>query len=339
MAKKKKTFAEIKKEAVSKKIEKDFKVTADNSYPKISIVTPSYNQGQFLEECIESILGQNYPNLEYVIMDGGSTDNSVDIIKKYERCLTYWQSQPDNGQYHAINEGFRKTTGEIMAWLNSDDKYHPHALFKAAYVFNKFNTIDWLTGRPSIWDKYGHLESMEPTQPIWSRLMYLQLTVRKPIQQESTFWRRSLWEKTGSGLRVEFNFAADLELWLRFFQYVQHYSVNTLLGGYRMHGNQKAQLYKDKYINESMKILADTIALYNESEDKSLLPVPPVLEVPEEIYNYMNCMDAKKILDKSCWRYYRNDLEVLKRIAESQSLHDASRLLNAELSHLTRIPL
>jgi len=223
-----------------------------------------------------------------------------------------------------------------MAWLNSDDKYHPHALFKVAHIFNKFNAIAWLTGRPSIWDKYGHLESIEPTQPIWARLMYLQLTVRKPIQQESTFWKRSLWEKTGSGLRVEFNFAADLDLWLRFFQYVQHYSVNTLLGGYRMHGNQKAQLFKDKYVHESMKILADAIALYNESEDKSLLPVPPAIEIPREIYNYMSCMDAKTILDKNCWRYYRNDLENLKRIAESQSLHDASRLLKAELSCLKR---
>jgi glycosyltransferase involved in cell wall biosynthesis len=100
--------------------------------PKISIVTPSFNQGEFLEECIDSVLSQNYPNLEYIIMDGGSTDISILIIKKYEKYLTYWQSQPDGGHYAALNQGFNKTTGEIMAWLNSDDKYHPNAFFKVA---------------------------------------------------------------------------------------------------------------------------------------------------------------------------------------------------------------
>src|SRR5436190_21083496 len=93
------------------------------AFPKISVVTPSYNQGQFLEATITSILDQKYPNLEYIIMDGGSTDNSIEIIKKYEKHLSYWQSQKDRGQNHAITEGFKHATGEIFAYLNSDDKY------------------------------------------------------------------------------------------------------------------------------------------------------------------------------------------------------------------------
>ena len=100
-------------------------------WPKISIVTPSYNQGQFLEETIRSVLLQNYPNLEYIIMDGGSTDNSVEIIKKYEPWLTYWVSEKDNGQADAIYRGFEKATGEIIAWLNSDDFYLPGAISNA----------------------------------------------------------------------------------------------------------------------------------------------------------------------------------------------------------------
>ncbi len=94
------------------------------NYPKISIVTPSFNHAQFLEETILSVITQNYPNLEYVIIDGGSTDGSVDIIKKYEKHLTYWVSEPDNGHGDALNKGFAKSTGEIMAWINSDDKYY-----------------------------------------------------------------------------------------------------------------------------------------------------------------------------------------------------------------------
>ena len=100
----------------------------DANYPRISIVTPSYNQGQFIEQTIRSVLLQNYPNLEYIIIDGGSTDNTVETIEKYEQYITYWVSEPDRGQSHAINKGFARCTGEIMAWLNSDDLYLPSAL-------------------------------------------------------------------------------------------------------------------------------------------------------------------------------------------------------------------
>ena len=106
------------------------------NYPKISIVTPSFNQGIFLEATIQSVLNQNYPNLEYIVIDGGSTDNSVKIIKKYEKYLSYWVSESDRGQSHAINKGFTISTGEIMGWLNSDDLYTSGALNHVANVFS-----------------------------------------------------------------------------------------------------------------------------------------------------------------------------------------------------------
>ncbi len=110
-------------------------------YPKISVITPSYNQGRFLEECIQSVLGQKYPNLEYIIIDGGSTDNSLEVIKKYESEITYWISEKDNGQSNAINKGFKKATGDIIAWLNSDDLYYGKSLWKIADIYNRHRDI------------------------------------------------------------------------------------------------------------------------------------------------------------------------------------------------------
>ena len=127
------------------------------NYPKISIVTPSFNQGEYLEETICSILGQNYPNLEYIIVDGGSTDNSVEIIKKYEHRLAWWCSEKDNGHGHALNKGLGKCTGDIMAWLNSDDKYFPWTLYTVAEIFNEYKYVMWIVGKNAWFDEKGRL--------------------------------------------------------------------------------------------------------------------------------------------------------------------------------------
>ena len=108
----------------------------NNPWPRISIVTPSFNQGQFIEETIRSILLQNYPNLEYIIIDGGSTDNSLEIIRKYESWITYWVSEPDNGQSQAINKGFKKCTGDLVNWICSDDLLCKNALYNMAPLLN-----------------------------------------------------------------------------------------------------------------------------------------------------------------------------------------------------------
>lgn len=247
--------------------------------PLISIVTPSYNQGEFLEECIDSILSQNYPNLEYVIMDGGSSDNSVEIIRKYQKYLTYWQSQPDGGQYNAISEGFKKTSGEIMTWLNSDDKYHENAFFKVAYILLCNPQINWLTARHAFWDGEGKTKYIETDWlPVHYRGQYLRKEYDKPfIQQESTFWRRSLWEKAGRYLRSDLGFAGDLELWTRFFRHAQLHTVDTLLGGYRIHGNQKVALHLELYHEESEKILSEEQSLFV-ADDAYNPPAPDLIE-------------------------------------------------------------
>lgn len=247
--------------------------------PKISIVTPSFNQAEYLEECIDSILSQNYQNLEYIIMDGGSTDGSVDIIKRYAKHLTYWQSRPDGGQYAAIDDGFRRSTGEIMTWLNSDDKFHPGAFETVASIFSTHEEVQWIMGRPNGFGADGAGKWVLDYLPLWSREKYLNKNYHNPyIQQEGTFWQRSLWEQAGSYMNCSLKLAGDLELWMRFFRHTQLYSVDALLAAYRSHPRQKAALFLDQYNQEAEELLNKERASFDQSTDKVLLPAPlPIL--------------------------------------------------------------
>lgn len=241
--------------------------------PKISIVTPSFNQAEYLEECIESILSQNYPNLEYIIMDGGSTDGSVDIIKKYEKHLAYWQSKPDGGQYQAINEGFRRSSGEIMCWLNSDDKLHSGALHQVELAFRAMPQTEWITGRPTAWDDQGRLITVFDHVPSWSleRLLYHGKDDYY-IQQESTFWRRSLWDRAGGGLDTNWQLAADFELWCRFFNYSELTGVDALFGGFRYHSGQKTDTMMDRYEQEVLQIIERERTVSRNTRERSQSP-------------------------------------------------------------------
>jgi glycosyltransferase involved in cell wall biosynthesis len=213
------------------------------SYPTISLVTPSFNQAEFLEETIRSVLDQNYPNLEYVIVDGGSTDGSIDIIKKYSHRLKYWISEPDRGHGHALNKGFSKTTGDIMAWLNSDDKYLPWSLETVADIFSSFPDVNWIMGTHSWWDDKGR---MTHAQRVYKNIYDYLLGNYAWIQQESVFWRRNLWERTGGKINEDYRFMVDGELWSRFFLTDRLYHIDCVVGGYREHGHNRAALHRDK---------------------------------------------------------------------------------------------
>jgi glycosyltransferase involved in cell wall biosynthesis len=251
---------------------------------KISIVTPSYNQADYLAECIDSILSQNYPNLEYIIMDGGSTDGSVEIIKKHEKHLAFWQSKPDGGHYQAINEGFLHSTGEIMAWLNSDDKYHPGAFWLVSDSFRILPKIEWVMGSPTGWDENGKASYFSSQPPLWSREKYLRGEIGPPhIQQESTFWRRTLWLKAGGSLDTNFAFAADAELWARFFRYTQLHTLHAPIGGFRRQPNQKTAHFIDRYDHEADQIVERERKLVRSSGVTSLLPAPPPLYIKDVV--------------------------------------------------------
>lgn len=216
-------------------------------YPRISIVTPVFNRVNMLEQTILSVLNQNYPNLEYIIIDGGSIDGTVDIIKKYEDRLAYWVSEPDNGMYHAIQKGFEKATGDIMAWINSDDLYHDNSLFIVGQIFSQFSCVDWITGTPTLYNADGICVKTFSVQ-FWSWERFKHGDFRW-IQQESTFFRRSLYYKVG-GLNLQYRLAADFDLWCKMFQQSVLYSVNTILGGFRLHGNQLSIEQNARYEEE-----------------------------------------------------------------------------------------
>lgn len=225
-------------------------------YLKVSVVTPSYNQAQFLERTIQSVLSQNYPNLEYIVIDGGSTDGSVDIIKKYQSKLHYWVSEPDNGMYDAINKGFASSSGDIMTYINSDDILHISSFATVADLFERYTDICWLNGLPNQIDekdRYVWLGSL----PNWNRYLFLNRQYRY-IQQEGCFWRRSLWEKAGGFINTEYILAADLDLWCRFFDYSPIIYVPTILGSFRLRSQNQKSLESINQYHSEAEIVIDS---------------------------------------------------------------------------------
>ena len=219
--------------------------------PKITVITPSYNQAAFLEQTITSVVEQNYPNLEYIILDGGSTDDSVRIIKRYENFLTYWRSFSDGGQASAIAEGFSRATGEILCWLNSDDFLAPKSLFTVANFFNENSGVDFLVGEVCIVSEDGTPKTYI-CEPQWN--LNWQIYIRNCIPQSSTFWRRSLYEKI-SGINENYEFDMDYDLWYQFLQHTEPYYLNKLLSFQRNHLLTKTSTMKSVMMAERPQIL------------------------------------------------------------------------------------
>jgi hypothetical protein len=187
------------------------------SLPRISIITPSYNQGHFIEETIRSVLSQNYPNLEYIIIDGGSTDNTVEIIKKYESSITYWMSEPDRGQTHAINKGLERATGKILAYLNSDDYYLPGTLHAVAEYFVNHPEIDLLHGRCSyvntegkpIGEQFATIHTFDEIIDLWGVWWH-----GRQFVQPEVFWTKRIGDRVGL-FNESLYFVMDYEYWCR----------------------------------------------------------------------------------------------------------------------------
>ena len=205
-------------------------------WPKISIVTPSYNQSQFLEETIRSVLLQGYPNLEYFVMDGGSTDSSVEIIKKYEPWLTYWVSQPDRGQSEAINKGWERSTGDVLAWLNSDDLLNPGVLNEVAQLWLNNSNIGFIHAQTEKIDSEG-----QPIGSIFgSEFDFIRSlrTTLNCVAQQSTFINRHAVEKVGF-LDETLEMSMDWDLWIRIGAQYPTMFVPKIWSKYRIWDNSK----------------------------------------------------------------------------------------------------
>lgn len=223
-------------------------------YPKISVVTPSYNQGQFLEETILSVINQNYPNLEYIIIDGGSTDNSVDIIKKYEKYLAYWVSEKDDGQTYAIIKGLQKSTGNFLTWLNSDDTYLPGGLEAVANAIVQYPDLNVVYGDYVITDQAGkYLLQKREIKFDFDIMLYGPCFIGQP----SAFFSRSIYDQVG-GLDVNFNFFMDVEFWLRIAKNGGKFThIKKTIATYRFH--EESKTIKDFSVSERCKKEASDI--------------------------------------------------------------------------------
>ncbi len=206
--------------------------------PVISIVTPSYNQGHFLEQTIDSVLSQQYPHLEYIIIDGGSTDNSAEIIKKYEKHLHYWVSESDGGQSHAINKGLRVARGEVFNWLNSDDFYQPGTLQKVGAAFqNKATNV--FAGRSRIFFPDGDAYTSRGTD-VYSDNLAKTIGLAR-IDQPETFFRKTCIDEIG-GVNEHLHYLMDRDMWIRFvlrFGLKGIEQQDEILVNFRMHENSK----------------------------------------------------------------------------------------------------
>ncbi len=221
-----------------------------SDFPLVSIITPSYNQADFLEYTILSVLSQDYPRIEYWVMDGGSTDGSIEIIKKYEDRLADWVSEPDKGQADAINKGFSKANGEIIAWLNSDDIYRPNAIKHAVAIFRQ---------SPEVGLVYSDVDSIDADGEVFNRMTYEQwalpdLMMFKILGQASVFFRRQVLGQAGF-LDPNFHYMLDHHLWLRMASITKlQYAAGQVWAAARMHGGAKNIAQAEGFGREAIQL-------------------------------------------------------------------------------------
>jgi len=222
----------------------------DSFLPLVSIVTPSFNQARYLDATIQSVLSQDYPHIEYMIVDGGSNDGTVDVIKKYQSKLAWWVSEKDKGQTDAINKGFARANGEILAWLNSDDTYEPGAVSAA---------VRYLQEHPQVGMVYADCNFINETGRVIGKFGSAQTSYRllrqgySHIPQQTMFFRADLWKQVGP-LDPSFYFAMDYDLWTRIAARSEIRYVPQTLANFRLHTSGKTILADDRCWPEMIRV-------------------------------------------------------------------------------------
>lgn len=250
----------------------------------VSIITPSFNQAKYLEQTIRSVLSQDHPRIEYIVMDGASTDGSVDTIEKYADELTYWESQKDNGQADAINKGFARAAGDIIAWLNSDDFYLPGTMSAAVKIFDE---------NPDVVLVYGNMLAVDENGATFNTLTYKQLTLEdllcfQIIGQPAVFMRRSALQKT-SGLDLSFHFLLDHLLWIQIAKHGRILHVDQTWAAARYHAEAKNRAKAAEFGREAFRIL-DVV-----EKDQSLSPI--LSSIHRRARASAHRVDARYLLD------------------------------------------
>ena len=287
--------------------------------PKITIITPSYNQGQYIEQTIQSILSQNYPNLEYIIIDGGSIDNSLKIIKKYESQITYWVSEKDGGQSDALNKGLARASGTIFNWINSDDCLAPHALWTVAQHFIENPDIDLLCGFYQAFNEKGVVDkgrmdfylSLEKTL-LWGNMSQPSLFYR--LEKVKILMVHP--EIVGRGVNPSFHYCMDLDLYYRYatqFGLSHIKSIDSVLALFRLQANQKSSTHPESFLLERTSLNVSLLKSIGYEADKALVRLCPFQ------YNYNWHIDkieknvlAAYILDWTLDRlYYKFSLSII----------------------------
>lgn len=272
-------------------------------WPKITIVTPCYNQGKFIEETIRSVLLQNYPNLEYIIMDGGSTDKTMEIIEKYSPWLSFYESKKDNGQGHAINKGFSVASGEIYAWINSDDFYVDESFFNLAISFLKSNA-DVFYGDSIVIDENKNELYYEKANYVTAKYLF----VGGIIMQHSCFWKANVHEP----ILEELNCAVDSELWFRLIPGKKLKHIKHPLAVVRIQPDAKTQniKFKEKWKEDNILIAGlhqfeRNIPFFNYLQSRFYL-----IEVKyvQKIYKYFNLINEQQYFEKFKGTYRKINL-------------------------------
>jgi glycosyltransferase involved in cell wall biosynthesis len=258
----------------------------ESPYPKISIVTPSLNQGEFIEQTIRSVLSQEYPNLEYIVMDGGSTDNTLNILRSYADRVQ-WVSEKDTGQTNAINKGLQRAGGEIVAYLNADDLLLPGALHKVAQAFMEYPKAMWVTGRCRIITESGR-ETRKPItayKNLWLRFHHPSLLfITDYISQPATFWRSRLLDELGY-FDESLHYALDYEYFLRLNARFPLQILAQELAAFRVHAQSKnaSAFHRSVYVEE------DRIAVYRHTKSKTLRTLHDIHRwLMTTVYAFMN---------------------------------------------------
>ncbi len=221
-----------------------------NGLPLVSIVTPSYNQARFLDATLCSVLEQDYPRIEYIVMDGGSTDGSLDIIRKHAHELAAWVSEPDQGQTDALNKGFARAHGDILAWLNSDDTYEPGAVRQAVECFARFPEAGLIYGDANYINEAGQISGrFAAAQTDYRRLRdgYIH------IPQQAAFFRGDLWRQVGP-LDPSFYFAMDYDLWVRLAKRAPVQYIRRVWANFRLHDAAKTLIADERCWPEMMRV-------------------------------------------------------------------------------------